>query len=252
MKVGTSTRLGMFLVIMAAVLSAPLAYAAVVFDVSGTSAKGTDVTFGAELSISGDILTVILSNNSPVDSSSPDDVLGSFYFDILNSSGVRPALTYSSAIGDTYKGVLDGADTLLESGADIMASVPNDDSWQFKAFDESLEPLLGFGLGTVGNSALSPNGFNGNIVGNVDFAIYTGDITTQPLVNPDYLVKNMAAFTFTGIAGFTEADIKSSFAFGLGTAPDSLLPSDDLLYLVPEPTSIVLLGLGALALRRKK
>jgi hypothetical protein len=91
---------------------------------------------------------------------------------------------------------------------------------------------------------LSPNGFDGNVVDGVDFAIYKGEITTQSLVNPDHLVKDMATFTFTGVWGFMEADIEPSFAFGLGTAPDSLL--------VPESTTIVLLGLSTLALLRKR
>ena len=238
------TLFSVFLMIVAIGFSAQSAHATVVFTASGTSAKGVDVTFGAQLTISDDILTVILTNDSPVDSLNPDDVLGSFYFDILNGSGIRPTLTYSSAIGDTYKGVKNGADILLEAGVDLQAFVVNDDSWQFKNFDAAFNPFLGFGIGTVGNSNLSPNGFNGNVVDGVDFAIYKGDITTQSLVNPDQLVKDIAIFTFTGLTGFMEADIEPSFAFGLGTAPDSLL--------IPEPATICLLGLGALALLRKR
>ena len=78
----------------------------------------------------------------------------------------------------------------------------------------------------------------------VDFAIYKGEITTQPLTNPSCLVKDTATFTFTGLTGFTETDIVNKFAFGLGTAPDSLL--------TPEPATICLLGLGALALLKKQ
>jgi hypothetical protein len=233
-----------FLTVIVLWFAAPSADASIAFTASGTSAKGVDVTFEAELTISGDMLTVILINNSPVDSLNPDDLLGSFYFDIFNDSNIRPMLTYSSATGDTYKGVKNGADILLGTDANIQAFVANDDSWQFKTFNAELNPFLGFGIGTVGNSNLSPNGFDGNIVDGVDFAIYKGDITTQPLVNPDHLVKDMATFTFTGLTGFTEADINPSFAFGLGTAPDSLL--------TPEPVSIWLLGLGSLVLLRRR
>lgn len=238
------TFFNVFLMIVVFGLSTRSARATVVFTASGTSAKGVDVTFGAQLTISDNILTVILTNDSPVDSLNPDDVLGSFYFDILNDSGIRPAVTYNNATGDTYKGVKNGADILIEADADLQAFVKNDDSWQFKTFDAVFNPFLGFGIGTIGNSNLSPNGFNGNIVSGVDFAIYKGDITTQSLVNPDHLVKDMAAFTFTGLKGFTEGDIVNKFAFGLGTAPDSLL--------VPEPVTIFLLGLGTLALFIKR
>ncbi len=131
------------------------------------------------------------------------------------------------------------------SDADFVrvAGAVGADVWQFKDFDAAFSPFLGFGIGTVGNSSLFPNGFDGNIVDGVDFSIYTGEITTQPLVNPDHLVKDTATFTFTGLTGFTEADIADEFAFGLGTAPDSLL--------IPEPATLCLLGLGGLLRRRK-
>jgi hypothetical protein len=55
--------------------------------------------------------------------------------------------------------------------------------------------------------------------------------------------KESAVFTLSGVAGFTEADIQPTYAFGLGTAPDSLL--------TPEPATLVLLGLGSLLLRKR-
>lgn len=220
------------------------ANAGIFFEASGVSAKGVDVTFKAELTIIGDTLTIVLINDSPVPSLNPDDVLGSFYFDIINGDGIRPAPTYETATGDTYKGDKNGPDILLEAGADIQALTAGDGCWQFKTFDASMNPFLGFGLGTVGNSNLAPNNFDGNITNGVDFAIYTGDITTQSLTNPKYLVKDMATFTFSGLTGFTEDDIVPEFSFGLGTAPDSLL--------TPEPATLAILGLGGLLLRKRK
>jgi hypothetical protein len=220
------------------------ANATIVFSASGTSAKGVDVTFQAQLTLIDDNLTITLTNDSPVDSLNPDDLLGSFYFDIVNGDGDRPGMMYVSAAGDTWKGVKNGADVLLEAGADLRALAPGDNSWQFKPINAAYIPNLGFGLGTVGNSGLSPNGFDGNIVDGVDFAIYKGEITTQPLTNPSVLVKETAVFIFSGLTGFTEADIQPMFAFGLGTAPDSLL--------VPEPATMLLLGLGGLLLRKRR
>jgi hypothetical protein len=46
------------------------------------------------------------------------------------------------------------------------------------------------------------------------------------------------------ISQATEADIVDLYAFGLGTAPDSLL--------IPEPATMALLGMGSLLLIRKK
>lgn len=214
------------------------------FVAEGTSAKGVDIRFEADLTISGDVLTVVLTNNSPVDSLNPDDLLASFYFDIVNGDSLRPLLTYQSAAGDTYKGVMNGADILLETDADIQALASGDGSWQLKAFDDAYVPYLGFGLGTVGNSNLSPNGFDGIVVDGINFAIYKGEITTQPLTNPNALVKETAAFVFSGLTGFTENDIVNGFAFGLGTAPDSLL--------VPEPATLILLAGGAVLLLSRR
>jgi len=110
-------------------------------------------------------------------------------------------------------------------------------------------PLLGFGLGTVANAQLQPNGFTEAIVGPsgtsfINFAIYRGDGDISPtgVLNNKYLVRNRARFTFSGAGGFTDADISRHAAFGFGTTPDSIL-------MVPEPggpslvvATLVLLG----------
>lgn len=225
-------------------MSIPSAFATLTFVAEGISAKGVDVRFEAEMKIIGDKLTITLINNSPVDSLNPDDLLGSFYFDIVNGIGDRPTLLYDSATGDTYKGVKNGPDIQIETDADLKALMPNDGSWQLKEMDADYVPELGFGIGTVGNNSLNPNGFDGNIVNGANFAIFKGEITTQPLSNPDLLVKETAVFVFSGLTGFTEADIVDQYAFGLGTAPDSLL--------TPEPATLAILGLGGLLLRRRK
>ncbi|MBN2456372.1 MAG: PEP-CTERM sorting domain-containing protein [Sedimentisphaerales bacterium] len=64
------------------------------------------------------------------------------------------------------------------------------------------------------------------------------------MVNPDCLVQDTAVFKFTDLEGLKERDIVNKFAFGLGTAPDSLL--------TPEPATICLLGLGTLIFFRKQ
>ncbi|MHC4761489.1 MAG: XDD4 family exosortase-dependent surface protein [Planctomycetota bacterium] len=87
------------------------------------------------------------------------------------------------------------------------------------------------------------NNFNGNITGGIDYSIYAPPIDTANLNNVE-LVRDSAIFTFTGVSGYTEADIVDLYAFGLGTAPDSLL--------IPEPATLAILGLGSLVLIRKK
>ncbi len=201
-----------------------------------------DVSFEASLTISGNTLTIVLENQSmslgpPSPSLNPNDLLTSFYFDIFDGVN-RPTLTYVSATGDVYTGDKDNPDPLTTAGANIRAVNPNDDSWQFKS-GLTLQPgtdLLTFGLGTAGNNSLSPNGFNGNIVNGFNYGIYAGDVSTNNL-DGDLLVKGPATYNFTGVSGYTEADIADEALFGLGTQPDST-------GFVPEPGTALLLALG--------
>ncbi|MBW8015088.1 MAG: hypothetical protein FVQ82_02805 [Planctomycetes bacterium] len=232
----------LFLLVIVGFLAMPV-NAGVFFTASGTSPQGIDVTFNADFTISGDSMTLTLTNDSPGDSLNPDEVLTSFFFDIVNLNGIRPTLEYSSATGDVYQGVKDAADILLENDADLQALETKDGSWQFKTFDSQIDPFLSFGVGTVGNSNISPNNFNGNITHNGDYGIYKGEISTQPLTNK-VLVKDQAVFTFSGLTGFTEADIQPLIAFGIGSGPDGILN--------PEPASVCLLALGGWMLRKKR
>ncbi len=220
------------------------AYATVTQSVVGFSASGDPVDFAAELSIVGDTLTVQLFNNSPAHSTSPDDLLSSFFFDVVNSTGNRPPLTYTSAFGDVWLTNKSAPDLLQTAQANLKAVNPGDHTWQFRALDAALTPFLGFGVGTVGNANLAPNNFHGNIVGGFDYSIYAGDVTTQSL-HGYLLVKPSATFTFSGLAGFTEADISGTAAFGMGTLPDGILWT-------PEPSTSLLLSLSALALLRRR
>jgi hypothetical protein len=107
-------------------------------------------------------------------------------------------------------------------------------------------PFLGFGIGTVGNNTLTPNGFTTSVVGTgntmINFGIYKGgDINPVGVLDGKYLVKNTATFTFTGLTGYSEADIVDTFTFGLGTSPDSTLTVS-----MPEPVGLLGAGLGFL------
>lgn len=226
----------------AAVFARPAA-ASVTHFASGISSANVPVSFKAELTIVGDDLTVVLTNTSPVASLNPNDVLGSYYFDIVDDANNRPALTYAGAFGDVYTGHKNNADSLYSATMNLMATASGDNTWQFRDFDAGLAPFLGFGIGTVGNSNVSPNSFQGNIVDGIDYSVYRGDVSSSNLHNKR-LVRDSATFTFSGLTGFSEDDISESFAFGLGTAPDS--------FLVPEPAAGLLLGLGVCLLRRRR
>lgn len=213
-----------------------------------------DVRFIADLTITGDILTIVLTNdslnhvNGASPSMNPNDILSSFYFDIFDGS-LRPTMTWVSATGDVYNGVLGASnDTVVQLGADLIADSGGAGLTHLWDFRDSLTytpgtELLTFGIGAAGNNSLSPNGFSGAITDGVDQGIYAGDVTTNNLTLQ--LVSGLATFTFSGLTGYTEADISNEVMFGLGTQPDSTA-------FVPEPGTALLIGLGlcGLAFRR--
>jgi hypothetical protein len=240
--------------------------AAVVFPGSGTSALGRPVSFSASFAIAGDTLTLDLSNTSPTDTTDAADVLSSFYFDIASGTN-RPLLTYVSGSGFVYLVTNGSPDmpyvykpqtyTAGSGTASNLKAVNNGDAtWQFRVMDTGSSPNLGFGIGTVGNSALSPNGFTPGVVGPagtamINFSIYKGaNINPAGLLNYRFLVKDTARFTFSGVTGFTEADIVDKVVFGLGTAPDSTITVS-----MPEPrltlAAITLVGVAARTMRRR-
>ena len=226
--------------------------ATVIQNADGFSATGAAVNFTAQLTISGDILTIGLFNMSSASTDSPDDLLSSYFFDITKN-GSRPVLTYLSAAGDVYLTDRSFLDLLQAEDADLKADSPGDYTWQYKSFNAALNPFYGFGIGTVGNAQLNPNNFQGNIVGGMDYSIYAGEITTRNL-HDRLLVKSEATFTFSGLTGFTEADIASSSGFGMGTVPDGILTGQTITgsFEIPEPATIALLCLGGLVLIKKR
>jgi len=233
---------------IAAFCVTPRADATVTHSASGLSAAGSPVNYSAEFTISGDWLTVRLLNVSPVASADPADLLSSFFFGIADS-GNRPPLTFVSAVGDVWRTDMSLPD-VLQAANQNLAVVVAGDSWEYRSLDETLNPFFSFGIGTVGNGKLVPNNFHGNLVDGLSYSIYAGEVMTRNLDGLS-LVKDTATFTFSGVTGFTEADIAPMSMFGLGSGPDSLLVGMP----VPEPAAtslgaLFLLALGARASRR--
>ena len=241
---------------IAATLSEPAA-ATVVVVATGTSAGGRAVVFSASLTLEDDDLILTLANVSSLTSRSADDVLSSFYFDVARG-GLRPPLSLVEASGYVVR-VRSGLPDVPESYtpqtyvsgsgrlSDLVARDPGDASWLGRAMTPQESPFLGFGVGTVGNSRLSPNIFNPHVVGPpgrhmIDFAIATvGDLEPIGVLDGAHLVAGDAWFRFTGATGYAESDIVDLYAFGLGTGPDSVM-----IISMPEPAGFALVALGVL------
>ena len=226
----------------------------VVFTASGNSKLGHPGVFQAVLTLEEDTLQIVLENLSPKDTTDADDVLTSFYFDIWNGKE-RPTLEYESASGLVFQVNKNAKDVAYyytpqkyekAEGklSDLVAEDRGDATWQFLEMATKYEPNLGFGIGTVANNGLSPNGFTPSVVGPsgndfINFGIYRGgDIDPNGVLNKKYLVKNTVTFRFSGAKGYTQEDIRPQAVFGLGTGPDSIV-------VVPEPSAIVITA-GAL------
>ncbi|HAL45663.1 MAG: hypothetical protein A2Y12_19380 [Planctomycetes bacterium GWF2_42_9] len=244
----TIFRAARIICLCAVILTPAQLQATIIQNISGTSLTGDALLFESQLTITNDTLTVKLSNLSPTASNSPDDLLSSYFFDIYNSIGQRPELVLLTATGDVYQTSKSAADTLQTSNANLEAVSSGDNTWTFKIIDSSLNPYAGFVVGTVGNNNLTPNNLNGSIVGGMDYSIYVGDVSTQSL-NGKFLVKDSITFTFSGLTGFSEADILKSYGFGTGTAPDSVLTHTE--FPVPEPSMVAILGVGCLLLGKR-
>ena len=217
---------------------------------AGLAARATFTTSGSN------VLALVLENISSSPTMSPAELLTSFYFNVLTgtTTGTPAPLTYQNATGQVYLTIKNQPDKPASyvppntvtfpdppQPSNLQAFVANDDTWQFKSGLSLVAtgPPLAFGVGTVGNSLLTPNNFNGNIVDGFDFGIYKGDVTTQNL-DDTLLVKDAAMFEFAGFGGFNLAQVTPHVVFGFGTKPDCIIS-------VPEPGALVIATVGIAA-----
>ncbi len=209
-------------------------------------------------------LNLLLQNTSTAATIAPAGLLTSFYFGAYSgtTSGSAPGLTYVSGSGQVYQPVKNGGDvpgvyvppasaggsgtfTPFASGlSNLVATKKGDDTWQFRSGLSLVasEPPLNFGIGTAGNNSLTPNNFNGDVVGGNDFGISVGDASTQNLQSVGLLVRQSAWFRFAGFTApaWTIGNIPNHAVFGLGSGPDVIIS-------VPEPGTMPLAAIGVVA-----
>lgn len=256
------------LVPMVVCLSAPPSFGSIIYTgtsvvASGTAANGLSAraTFTVDPGNS-DVLRLFLENTSGP-TTAPSQLLTSFYFNVLSGTitGSSAPLTYRNATGFVYEARVGGSDRAVKyvppinSGtavtyidppappvlSNLQAFGSRDDTWMFRSGLGLVasSPPLAFGVGTVGNSALTPNNFNGSIVGGRNFGIYRGDIETANLKD-ELLVRDSANFEFAGFTSFNLSQVSPHVVFGFGTNPETIIS-------VPEPGTLSLAAFGLLA-----
>lgn len=234
----------------------------------------------AEFTSSGNKLFLDLSNLGPA-SVAKSDILTSFYFKCLDPSGrIAPEnirLNSLSASGKAFQ-VLAGATDVAASwtpkswttnpptnDSNLIAAALGDQGWQMRSdLVPSSDFEYTFGIGTVGNSGLSPYGFSsavvngtrypgpqaglaGRLQGNdtmINLGIYSdgglGDINPNGGLDRAVLVRGTARFEFSSpdltFGNNPNAFLDSDALFGFGTNPDHVIE-------LPEPGTLPMAGL---------
>lgn len=253
------------LLLSASVLSLAVAalpgQAAVIFNGSGTNPEsgGGSVSGSAQFSVSGNTLTVVLTNSSAAATPVRADALTGLAWNI---TGASPILTLSS-IQLTNPSAGAGQDKIFTSKTASNTSDPLSGSWTNQI---GSTPISQYGVATTGfNGAfaaggisLGTGGTNYGIVSDGTFPNASASSSFNSSAFP--LIQNSLMFTFTGATGLTDTQF-TSVKFLYGTSGQGVVTgsSDGGIGLaaVPEPGSVALLvGMGVLgsvlALRRRR
>lgn len=250
-----------------------------VFDGMRHDPDGTVLTHvRAAFTSSGNQLVLDLSNLGPA-SRSKSDILTSFYFKLFDPvATIAPEnvrLSWGSASGMAFQ-VLSGKPDVaaawtprswlvLPSGSpsSLVATKLGDHGWQLRGdLVPTPEYDFTFGIGTVGNSDLSPFGFSGGIVNGtpypgspalpghkqgkdtmINLGIYSsldemglpGDIDPDGGLDGSVLVRDTARFVFESDNVVFGDDprpwLRGGVMFGFGTGPDHVIH-------LPEPGTL--------------
>ncbi|HVT27519.1 MAG TPA: XDD4 family exosortase-dependent surface protein [Lacipirellulaceae bacterium] len=208
--------------------------AAVFFSGSGNNPEAAANASGeASFAISGNTLTVVLTNTTSPRTAAQGNALSGIAFDIDSASPTlsltNTALTSGSAIW-TSKTASNTSDPLSGSWTDVLGSTP---PASYGVSTSGFNSRFNGGSISLGNS--SPD------YGIVAAGTFDGSNVSFAGSKFPFIQKSLT-FTFSGIAGISESQI-SNVQFLFGTDGTGLVTST-----VPEPHAVFLLLLGTTVL----
>jgi hypothetical protein len=203
------------------------------------SAVSGDLAASANMTVSGDILTVVLTNTSAADVEDPADVLTAVFFSLPSN-----ILTPSSALLTAGSTVFYDADGQPAGG--VVGG-----EWEYLAGLVGAPNGATNGIGSAGFGLFgSPNFPGANLadpvaLDGVQYGILSaGDNTNTGnggITGSGGLIKNSVTFQLTGATGL-DTSLITDVSFQYGTALDE--PN----IVVPLPPSVLLMGSGLLGL----
>lgn len=208
--------------------------AATIFSGSGNNPEASATASGtASFSISGDTLTLVLTNTTSPRTTAQGNALTGVAFDVDSAS---PVLSLAGT-------ALDGASRIWTSELASNTSDPLAGSWTNVL---GATPLAAYGIATTGFNGR----FNGGSIslGNSSpnygiVAAGTFDGTNVAFGGSQFpFIQNAMAFTFTGLTGISESQI-ANVKLLFGTDGTGIITTTTTTTPVPEPvTSVLTLG----------
>ncbi|MBS0188778.1 MAG: PEP-CTERM sorting domain-containing protein [Planctomycetes bacterium] len=222
---------------LAATGVAASAHAAVTFTGTGFNPEGSAIVSGsAKFSVSGNTLTLVLTNTSLPRTTAQGNALTGVAFSFAGGS---PSLTMTSI-------AMTGGSLLWTSKTASSAVASLTGSWTTTL---GATPLGAYGAATTGFAG----GFNGGSIalGNASpnygiVAAGTFDGSNVSFGGAQFpFVQNSLTLTFTGVNGFNESQI-NSVKLLFGTDGTGVIQA------IPSPGSLALVGLGGLVAARRR